>query len=216
FDLWPTLATDGAGNWDATWQTRHTFLFEPGEDLGDVYAARSTDNGSTWSAPTPISTGVDIHDFFPEVVAAEPGVFVIAWMSYDLSAAVPNHDIRFSRSVDGGATWSAPATLNSDAGTAADVDKQDTYPTLARDGARAGRGHPARDGPQGLPEPRPGAGRALGRRRRDRPRPPAQRALQLERQRLPHDRPRRRGPLDDRRVRVRRRLPEPPLAPRTL
>lgn len=135
FDLWPTIATDGAGTWVATWNARHDFEFLPGSDLGDVYAARSIDNGATWSAPIPISAAVSVHDFFPEVVAASPGVFVVAWMSYDLAATDPDHDILFSRSTDGGVTWSAPAPLNTDASSPADFQKQDTYPTLASDGA---------------------------------------------------------------------------------
>ncbi|MFN8546119.1 MAG: sialidase family protein [Candidatus Binatia bacterium] len=135
FDLWPTVANDGAGTWIATWQTRRTFAFEPGEDLGDVYAARSTDDGTTWSTPIPISVSPTQHDFSPVVTAAMPGTFVIAWMGYETTPQ-GDHEIFFARSTDGGTTWSAPATLNSDAASDGEpYGKNDTYPSLASDGA---------------------------------------------------------------------------------
>jgi hypothetical protein len=137
FDIFPTLATDGAGTWVATWQSRAHLLFAPGEDLGDVWAARSTDNGATWTAPAPISTSPTQHDWNPVVVAASPGTFVIAWGAYQVDPAT-DQEIYFTRSTDGGLTWSAQAVLNSDAAT--DLGQfgyqgNDTYPSLASDGA---------------------------------------------------------------------------------
>src|SRR6185295_11623630 len=121
--------------WIATWQTRATFLFTVDGDLGDVYAARSTDNGTTWSAPIPISTSPTQHDWMPVVTAASPGRFVIAWSAYETSSQ-GDHEIYFSRSSDGGATWSPQALLNSDAATdGSPYGRNDTYPSLASDGA---------------------------------------------------------------------------------
>src|SRR6185295_9713788 len=97
--------------WIATWQTRATFLFTVDGDLGDVYAARSTDNGTTWSAPIPISTSPTQHDWMPVVTAASPGrIFV-------------------SRSTDNGATWSDALEIQ------ADERRGNDFPEIAYDGA---------------------------------------------------------------------------------
>jgi len=92
-DDYPSVATDGAGNWvvvygwfgdgvpPATWQVR---------------AIRSTDFGANWSTPVPFSTHLGLT--WADVVSGGPGVFVSL---HTKTAAI------VGRSTDGGATWTA-------------------------------------------------------------------------------------------------------------
>ena len=49
-DWTPHLATDGAGNWVAVWQSNEDLDGTIGADM-DILVARSSDNGLTWTAP---------------------------------------------------------------------------------------------------------------------------------------------------------------------
>lgn len=110
------LGTDGAGNWIA-------LLDLAGDAIGYV---RSTDGGVSWSNTTALSTGLDNSN--PDLGVNSNGTMVAVWHQFTGS----DTDIVFSRSTDGGASWSSPAFLNSDAG----VDSRtDTFPAIAGDGA---------------------------------------------------------------------------------
>jgi len=84
-----------------------------------VYFARSPDGGATWSAPGRVTDRAhDVHphgESSPRLVAAA-GVIALAWTN-SVSAPGrkwPGSNIRFSRSIDGGQTWSRALTLNDD------------------------------------------------------------------------------------------------------
>src|SRR5262245_13703184 len=53
-DARPAITTDGHGTWIAVWGTTDDLGGTIGTD-GDILAARSTDNGTTWSAPAPVN-----------------------------------------------------------------------------------------------------------------------------------------------------------------
>lgn len=134
FDEDPDIATDGAGTWVAAWS-----IDEPGGVFGtdvDVFAARSTDAGVTWSAPTPLNSAATDSgtDAYPEVRSAGAGTWIAAWHSTDsLGGTIGTDlDILFARSTDGGTTWTAPSTLNS--GAATDTGN-DSVPHVVSDGA---------------------------------------------------------------------------------
>ncbi len=82
---------------------------------GRIMAARSTDEGQTWSAPTVIiDTTRDDRD--PSVVQLKDGTLLMDWFSYEDQKSKDKDRLRvlFARSADGGATWSEPYPLNLD------------------------------------------------------------------------------------------------------
>ncbi|MCH7868994.1 MAG: FG-GAP repeat protein [Myxococcales bacterium] len=109
------------------------------DDLGtdyDILTARSTDNGATWTAPTPLNSNADSDtgvDAVVQVQTGGPGTWLAVWHSFDaLTDTIgTDSDILIARSVDAGATWTAPAALNTDA----DIDDEDDfYPQVTTDG----------------------------------------------------------------------------------
>jgi len=125
-DFEPHVATDGSGIWVAVW----TSLDDLGTTIGtddDILFSRSLDNGATWSAVAPLNTNATTDagaDQVPLVVSAGGGNWVTFWQSTDtLGTTIGiDGDILFSRSIDSGVTWSAPAALNTNATTDAGDD----------------------------------------------------------------------------------------------
>ncbi|MBX3716920.1 MAG: exo-alpha-sialidase [Burkholderiales bacterium] len=103
----------------------------PGPRTGSVIAIRSEDRGATWSAPVRIAdhlavgardpdTGAGIRDgaIIPAAAAGPGGTVHVAWQDSRFSAGA--HDaILYSRSADGGRTWSAPVRVNGEPTVAA-------------------------------------------------------------------------------------------------
>jgi hypothetical protein len=127
--------TDGRGTWIAAW-----YINDPEGPLGkdlDLLFARSTDGGGlTWSDPAPLNSNAAIDsgdDLLPRLATDEVGTWVAVWRSADsLGGTIgTDFDILFARSVDGGATWSDPAPLNSNAATLTGFD---TDPRVVTDG----------------------------------------------------------------------------------
>lgn len=97
-----------------------------GDSTGwSLYFARSGDQGQSWSAPALVTGRAnEVHphgESSPRLVAATGGRVALTWAS---SIEVPGRrwpatEIRLSRSADGGATWTAPITLNDDTAHAA-------------------------------------------------------------------------------------------------
>ncbi len=133
-DSYPQLATDGAGNWVAIWQSTDDFG-GIGTDA-DILTARSTDNGATWTAPAVLNTNAAVdgsHDWNPRAATDGAGNWVVVWQSpEDIGGIGTDADILTARSTDDGATWTAPAALNSNAAADSEVD---FFPQVATDGA---------------------------------------------------------------------------------
>lgn len=129
----PSIATDGDGTWVVVWQGADALSASLGPDA-DILWSRSTDVGRSWSRPTAIDsaasgdTGLDLA---PRVAAAGRTWLVVWESSQDRGGAGKDFDILFSRSSDGGATWSRSAPLNSNAAEDVDTDRS---PVLASDG----------------------------------------------------------------------------------
>ncbi len=133
-----SITTDGRGRWVAVWSSTDSLANRIGGD-SDLLIARSSDGGATWTHPMPLNTnaiGDAAFDTSPEVVADGSGRWVAVWSSGAPRGGPfgPDRDILCAYSTDGGATWSDPAPLNSNA---ASDRNSDWSPRLASDG----RGH---------------------------------------------------------------------------
>ena len=98
-DRFPRLATDGAGNWVAVWESEE----EPGEYGfdNDIFGARSTDNGASWSTAIPLNTSASTdsaEDYNPAIAANGTGNWVAVWYGgEDVSGAGTDDDIFLTR-----------------------------------------------------------------------------------------------------------------------
>jgi hypothetical protein len=131
----PQVTTDGKGSWVAVWQSSDSL----GGTIGfenDILVARSTDDGATWTAPAALNsnaTGDSGRDWSPQLTTNGEGSWVAVWSSGDsLGGTIgTDWDILVARSTDDGASWTAPAALNSNAAG----DSGDDYvPQVATDG----------------------------------------------------------------------------------
>ncbi|MBI4556142.1 MAG: carboxypeptidase regulatory-like domain-containing protein [Candidatus Hydrogenedentes bacterium] len=132
----PRLMTDGAGNWVAVWYSTDSLGGTIGNDE-DIFVARSTDNGATWTAPTPLNANASTdsgYDREPQVETDGAGNWVVVWWSNDALGGTigTDADILVSRSTDNGASWTDPVPLNANAAT----DSGDDFnPQVTTDGA---------------------------------------------------------------------------------
>lgn len=118
------IAGSGSGSWIAIWRST--------EDLGgigndsDLLYARSTDDGVSWSPPAVLNTyavGDAAFDDLSALATDDAGTWIAGWRSdHDLGGSGTDFDVLFSRSLDDGATWSAPGLLNTDATTDGGLD----------------------------------------------------------------------------------------------
>ena len=84
-DSSPQLATDGTGNWLATWTSTEGLSGALGTDF-DVLSASSTDTGVTWTAPEALDANAfsDVgFDFGPRLATDALGNWVVVWYSDD-------------------------------------------------------------------------------------------------------------------------------------
>lgn len=88
--------------------------------LDSIWVAKSTDGGVTWSAPVAVSQLVDITppahtvfrvNSFPAADAAPNGDLYVAWSSIESDSNGGHDAAYYSKSTDGGMTWSSPAIV---------------------------------------------------------------------------------------------------------
>jgi hypothetical protein len=132
----PQVTTDGLGHWVAVWHSNDSLGGTIGTDY-DILVARSTNNGATWTAPTALNTNAATdsgHDYASQVATDGAGNWVAAWWSNDTLGGTigTDFDILVARSTNNGATWTAPAALNTNAATDSGGDY---YPQVTTDGA---------------------------------------------------------------------------------
>ena len=130
------MTTDGAGHWVAVWQSTDSLGGTIGTDF-DILVARSSNNGATWTAPAPLNTNAATDsgdDGVPQVTTDDAGHWVAVWESFDsLGDTIgTDSDILVARSSNSGATWTAPAPLNTNAATDSGFDFS---PQVTTDGA---------------------------------------------------------------------------------
>jgi len=120
-DMFPDVCTDRKGNWVAVWQSTNPLSGEMTTDY-DIHVARSIDNGANWSNPIALNTNAATDagsDGSPRIATDGLGHWVAVWGSDDTLGGTINSDfdILVARSVDNGASWSAPKPLNTNAAT---------------------------------------------------------------------------------------------------
>jgi hypothetical protein len=133
FDTSPRVASDGARTWLVTWSSGSASAETGGFQRG-VLVARSEDATATWAPPLSLSGASedDRPDWGPRLAGDGRGNWICAWASSDdLGKTIGrDRDVLFSRSTDGGRSWSTRASLNREA---ADDSGDDDTPELAVD-----------------------------------------------------------------------------------
>ncbi|HKW87592.1 MAG TPA: PKD domain-containing protein [Candidatus Acidoferrales bacterium] len=102
----PQIAIDSTGNFDTTWENDSSGSF-------NIYFSRSADKGATFSAPKNVSNGTGTAGS-PQIATDAGGNINLVWSDNIPPAA--NSDIYFTRSKDGGATFSSPQNLSNNTG----------------------------------------------------------------------------------------------------
>jgi hypothetical protein len=101
-----------------------------GTGTNTIQVAKTTDGGATWSAPVTASTFIPLPNVFPRqafrnltlpIMAVGPtGELYLTYSDYNpLRTGTPDEDgmqadVKLVRSVNGGATWTAPVRVNQD------------------------------------------------------------------------------------------------------
>jgi len=134
-DLYPVLATDRRGVWVAAWHSNEN-LGGIAESDRDIFSATSFDNGATWSDPILVNTNGNFdsgRDNYCTIDTDGEGTWIVAWDSNENlgSIAETDLDILYAISTDNGATWSAPALINSNGNS--DIAGDETVSIAADD-----------------------------------------------------------------------------------
>ena len=103
---WPDIVVDPRTD------TLHVIYAVPYNEGRGIYYVRSNDGGTTWSTPTVVFDAVaaqwDSVDKPRLALDAETGVLHVVWLQTGLVGEAHGRTIMYSRSVDGGRTWSTP------------------------------------------------------------------------------------------------------------
>lgn len=75
---------------------------------GQIFASRSLNSGSTWSAPVRVSDGAR-NSAYPEVAVTANGTIGVLYVDFDDSGPQTIYTHRFARSFDNGVTWTRVA-----------------------------------------------------------------------------------------------------------
>lgn len=102
----PQIAVDAGGNIDVVWADN-----TPPVSNADIYFARSSDGGTTFSSPQNISNDSGLSGN-PWLTVDAGGNIDVAWEDNTPG----NQDIFFARSTNSGASFSTPLNLSSDTG----------------------------------------------------------------------------------------------------
>lgn len=116
YETFPSIATDRDGNWVVVWEGNVDSAKTASTDY-ETMSARSSDNGSTWSAPIPVNNDAltdDDYDSSPSIATDRAGTWIAIWRK-DGDSQSPfgnDNDIVASKSTDNGATWTDLDAIN--------------------------------------------------------------------------------------------------------
>jgi hypothetical protein len=103
FSMTPQAAVDAAGNISVVWE-------DDTANNSNILFSRSTDGGGTWSTPRNLSNSTG-YSFNPRIAVDSNGGINVVWVD----DTPGNQDVFFSRSANGGASFSTPQNLSNDA-----------------------------------------------------------------------------------------------------
>lgn len=103
FSMTPQAAVDAAGNISVVWE-------DDTASNSNILFSRSTDGGATWSTPRNVSSSTG-YSFSPRIAVDSTGGINVVWVD----TTPGNQDVFFSRSTNGGASFSTPQNLSNDA-----------------------------------------------------------------------------------------------------
>ena len=117
----PAIALDEVGDPAITWMD---FKYAPPGFTGDIFARRSSDSGATWN---PVNELVYNHKAVQSDVAVKGDTIHVIWEDETPNMFYPR--IQYSKSTDGGISWSEPFRLDQ-------TDDESRYPALALSNGR--------------------------------------------------------------------------------
>lgn len=129
---YPSVASNGAGNWVIVWHTYQPVGFPDSGGGAPNIAYSTSTNGSAWSDKQKLnSAGPSNHS--PFIMSDRAGTWICAWVStFDRGIqGQGDPEIAFSRSTNNGQTWSPQAVINAEFDS--ETGPQDA-PRLAADG----------------------------------------------------------------------------------
>ena len=109
----PVVASSQIGTLYAAWEDNRNGDY-------DIYFSRSTDGGLTWGPDVKVNDDTGTADQREATIAvSDAGILYLSWEDFRNGARA---DIYFSRSNDGGVTWSENVKINDDSGPADHVN----------------------------------------------------------------------------------------------
>ena len=104
---WPDLFIDEAGNLHVVYRVA------TGEQSG-IYYVHSSDQGLTWSDPVAVFSNYSSSHMVDQsrLAVGDEGDIHVTWTENALSEGFPPVGVRYSRSLDGGLTWSWPLAID--------------------------------------------------------------------------------------------------------
>jgi len=108
----PSIAVDGNNNMYVVWHGGNSGAGATNQ----IRFSKSTDGGTTWSAPVNITTSIGGTYYlqqYPSIAIDNSNNLYVVWNGrYSGSSPGSLYHIRFSKSTDGGTTWSAPINIS--------------------------------------------------------------------------------------------------------
>ena len=104
----PAIASDGQGHLHVAFEGK-----ELDKSVVDIFYAESSDDGKTWTSPKDVS-GTPGNSSHPDIAVERDGGIDVVWA--DTTSGETSPDIYFSRSADGGKTWTQAADISNTPG----------------------------------------------------------------------------------------------------